>query len=524
MAPPAQPPDASHAPLPARLKRRPAPWALFRASAFRLMLGLALVICLGMCAQILLLYTHMNTFERNRDIHLLRASADVLEHESPSSLEVSLQERDTNELRIILNGAGLFDAHRVRIHGDIRHWPRGLDARPGMQRLSVNLPDGTRTFMRFLVDEVPGPYGTKRFLVLERSGHTMAAELQAMLRQSALFSIGPVVAFALLGALFLSHRALGRVAAIHQAVDEVMEGDLGVRLPVRPGTATPKDDIDALAMSVNFMLDRLEQLVGEIRDVTNNIAHDLRTPLARARARLERLTRLATSLPPLQRNHVEEAVAASTGDLEHCFRIITAILRIGEIESAQRHAGFAVMDLVAMLRDIADFYEVAAEERHQHLILHLPSSPVEIYGDEGLLSEVVANLLDNAMKFTPRGGTIILEAGNGAIGPWFSVTDTGPGIPVEERKNVLGRFYRADKSRHVPGSGLGLSLVAAIAGLHGARIDIMDGAPTTCTEQVGGKTGPKTDRTAGPLHCNPVAPAPLPYGARFKIIFPKTQE
>lgn len=300
-------------------------------------------------------------------------------------------------------------------------------------------------------------------LVLARSLH-MLSELRFMTRRAVLLSIMPIVAFALVAGIMLSHRALARIKTMHEAIDRIMEGDLHERLPA----GRERDDLERLAGSVNRMLDRLEHLLDEIRDVGNDIAHDLRTPLSRVRARLERAT---SSMHDA--DYLNGVIGQATLDLDQCFSVITALLRIGEIENGRRRAGFARVDVGQLIADIVDLYEPMAEANG--LVLHTSISggkALTVIGDRDLLIEVLANLLDNALKFTPEGGEIVVSAGMRGGAVWLRVADTGIGIRAEERAAVLGRFYRSDKSRHVPGSGLGLSLVMAILRLHDARLAV----------------------------------------------------
>lgn len=442
---------------------------LFRTATFRLTLGLVAVIVMGMGLQFSLLYGEMNGYEQLRSNDLLHRSAALLVQEEPHELEVKLRERSTNELRVFLNGAALFDRDHHRIAGDIPSWPQGLHSSPAVQPLTMTLPDGSQAMMRFLVVEVLGPKSQgDRILVLARSRH-MADELRYMVWHAAILSVVPVVLFSLLAGMLLSQRALARIKKVHQAIERIMKGDVHERLPVGRG----RDDLERLSRSVNSMLDRLEQLMGEMRDVGNDIAHDLRTPLARVQARLDRASTLSRELPPEKSDVFDKAMGQCRRDLEQCFSIITALLRIGEIESGQRRAGFAVMDLRPLVADIVDLYEPIAEVEDIALYAVPSEQPAQLFGDADLLNEVLANLLDNAIKFTRQGGWIRVSAGaydDGRV--WLEVRDTGIGIAEAEREAVLGRFYRADKSRHIPGSGLGLSLVAAIIRLHDGILEI----------------------------------------------------
>ena len=285
--------------------------------------------------------------------------------------------------------------------------------------------------------------------------------------------LGPMVVLAFGGGTVLARRSQRRIAAVHLAVGRIMQGNLRERLPVR-GAA---DDLDKVAATVNRMLDDIERLVGEVRAVGDNIAHDLRTPLTRARTRLERSREEART-----REEFQAAVDRAVASIDQALAVVTALLRIGEIEHGRRMQAFAPVDLAGVLRDAADLYEPLAEDKGAMLRLALgPAGPVP--GDRDLLLEAVGNLLDNAIKFAPPGTEVHLALHAGPRGPCVRVADQGPGIPPAERERVLQRFHRGERSRTVPGSGLGLSLVAAIVALHGFRLHI-GGADPGCTVEI----------------------------------------
>jgi len=451
-------------------------FGVFRTATFRLTLAFVAAIIGGMVLQFVLLFVQMTHFEAERSSGILHREAEVLVQETPERLEYQVRERASNELRVVINWVGLFDGHYHHIAGDLKTWPEGLAVDGKVHRLTLSPTDDAPYEMRFLAVKVPGG----RILVLAHSLHLLS-ELHFMIRRGALLSVFPVVMFALLTGVVLSHRALARVKTMHEAIDRIMQGDVHERLPA----ARERDELERLAGSVNRMLDRLEYLMDEIRDVGNDIAHDLRTPLSRVRARLER----ATSSPH-DAEYLNSVIERATMDLDQCFSVITALLRIGEIENGRRRAGFALVDLGDLVADIVDLYEPIAETNGLELTNTVPttsaaagtgravertSETMVTFGDRDLLVEVLANLLDNAMKFTPSGGRVTVSAipGPGVI--HLRVADTGIGIPEAEREAVLGRFYRSDKSRHVPGSGLGLSLVMAILRLHGVELAITDG-------------------------------------------------
>jgi signal transduction histidine kinase len=269
--------------------------------------------------------------------------------------------------------------------------------------------------------------------------------------------------------MFLSQRVSLRVRELSQKIQHVVSSDLRERLPIR-GRG---DTFDKIAISINRMLGDIESLVREIAAVGDNIAHDLRTPLTRVRVRLERGRANASTLDEL-RTSVDQAI----GGLDQSLAIITALLRIAEIEHSRRLDGFSQVPLGPLVREIGDLYVPIAEDKG--VILRVETTDeVSVQGDRDLLFEAVANLVDNAVKFTPEGEQVklALHQHNGQI--TIRVRDTGPGIPEIERQAVTKRFYRGDKSRRTEGLGLGLSLVAAIVKLHGFQFAIVDGPGCT---------------------------------------------
>jgi signal transduction histidine kinase len=272
----------------------------------------------------------------------------------------------------------------------------------------------------------------------------------------------------LAGAAIVGADSVQRIDAVTRAIQRIVSGDLSERLPTDGRT----DDLDRLAHVINGMLGELERLMQEVKGVCDNIAHDLRTPVTRLLAGLERTRRRAGSAEDYAAA-IDEAILETRSVL----KTFAAILRISEVESGARRAGFTDADLREVLEDAAELYEPVAEERGVRLLRVPQGDRVVMRGDPNLLFEAVGNLVDNALKFTPRGGSVTLcsFARDGMVG--LEVTDTGPGIPREEREAVLRRFYRAETSRHTPGSGLGLALVAAVARLHGMDLTIGEAKP-----------------------------------------------
>jgi signal transduction histidine kinase len=223
---------------------------------------------------------------------------------------------------------------------------------------------------------------------------------------------------------------------------------------------------------MNAMLDRIDQLMVGIKGVSDSIAHDLRTPIARARMRLE-----SALLTAPDEESLRTAMETTVADLDGISRVFQALLRIAEAEAGARRAAFAPFDLAAVLTDAAEVYGALAEERGQHLETSWPEK-LTMMGDRDMVLQAIANLLDNAVKFTPEGGTIRLSASTPTRGKReIIVRDEGPGLAAEDRGRAGERFFRADPSRALPGSGLGLSLVKAVAALHGGELQLGDGQP-----------------------------------------------
>jgi len=293
-------------------------------------------------------------------------------------------------------------------------------------------------------------------------------KLRSLLSEALLWSFAVAVAFALAGAAALRRVLADRLRAASLTAGAIAAGDLSRRVPL----STQRDEFDQLGASMNAMLDRIDQLMVGIKGVSDSIAHDLRTPIARARMRLENALLSAPDEESLR-----AAMETTVADLDGISRVFQALLRIAEAEAGARRAAFARFDLAAVLTDAAEVYGALAEERGQLLETSWPEK-LEMVGDRDMLLQAIANLLDNAVKFTPEGGTIRLSASAPARGKrQISVSDEGPGLAPMDRARAGERFFRADPSRALPGSGLGLSLVKAVAALHGGELQLGDARP-----------------------------------------------
>jgi signal transduction histidine kinase len=268
----------------------------------------------------------------------------------------------------------------------------------------------------------------------------------------------------------MSQRMASRIEAINRTNRDIIDGDLSRRIPLQ-GT---NDELDRLASGLNEMLDRIQALMEEVRRVSDNIAHDLRTPLGRLHNQLDNL-HSEVERAGLDTSSIEQALSESEGLLS----TFNALLRIARIEARSRTEGFAQVDLTALVRDAAEYYEPLAEAREQTLAVKADPA-VQLVGDRDLLFQAIANLLDNAIKYTPRGGEVRVTLAVMAPGTAeLTVVDTGPGIPPAARQQVFQRFFRLEDSRSTPGNGLGLSLVEAVVHLHGMTIRVSDNSPGT---------------------------------------------
>jgi signal transduction histidine kinase len=299
----------------------------------------------------------------------------------------------------------------------------------------------------------------------------------------------PALCLALITGTWLSKRAQRRIDEMNRRVQLVIAGELKERLPV----GGYDDPLNRLARIVNDMLDQIERLIGELSSVGDDIAHDLRTPLTRVRAILERGRDNARTLRDMS-DVTDRAIAG----LDQSLAIITALLRIAEIDHSRRNAAMTEVWLEEILRTVHELYAPIAEDKAVSLRLVLDDA-ASVSGDHDLLLEAVANLVDNAVKFTPPGGTVTLSLRQGPDGPLVRIEDTGPGISEAERDVVFTRFHRSDRSRHAPGVGLGLSLVRAIINLHGFGLTVLDGPG--CRVQIACHAGP-----TGPACASPVRP------------------
>jgi signal transduction histidine kinase len=360
--------------------------------------------------------------------------------------------------------AGLFGADGHRIAGNLESVPQGLAVNATVQNAQVVRVD-QRGQEGMDVRAIARSLPNGEVLVIARHNGELK-ELAEVVARALLLALPFAIGLSLAIGAILSVRVQRRVTDLNALVRRIMSGNLGERVPVS-GLDHPFDKLAAIA---NGMLDEIEVLVTEMAGVGNEIAHDLRTPLTRVRIGLERGRANAKTLEELQ-----SVADRAIGALDQSLTVITALLRITEIENSRGKASFAKVALADLVREVGDLYDPIAEDKYVTLRV-ASSGNAAAYCDRDLLFEAVANLVDNAVKFTPAGGCIDLSLARGENENIIRVSDTGQGIGEDERGVVMRRFYRSDKSRNTHGAGLGLSLVSAIVKLHGFRLTLNTGA------------------------------------------------
>ena len=438
---------------------------LRRTTSFRL--ATLFLVLFGVVSLLLFayLYVEITGFEMERvDDWLLREHA-ALTREGPAELVARFNHQSQFDPRHQRPFA-LFDARGKHIAGGL---PGDRPALPYFnQPFSMRLALPERNVPgRCIAAQIPDGRTALLCQNILELDHFDEELLHALLSAGLLMLIT-----GLAGAVIVGFGAVRRLDAVTRSIEEIVAGNLSRRLPVQ----ARQDDIDRLVRVVNGMLDEIERLMHEVKGVCDAVAHDLRTPLTRLQAGLERAQRRAAS-EQNYRAAIEDAIVELGGIL----RTFNALLRISEIESNARRGNFVTVDLAAVADDVIEFYEPTAEEKRVAFdYRRTATAPIEVQGDRNLLFEALANLVENAIKFAPEAGHVSVHLFHDVVGFGITIADDGPGIAPEERQAVLRRFYRGEASRHTPGNGLGLSLTHAVAGMHGMSIRFND-VPTGCS-------------------------------------------
>jgi signal transduction histidine kinase len=359
----------------------------------------------------------------------------------------------------------LTDQNRRPLAGNLNSWPTA--SRPGdWIDFEYQRPIGSRivehrAHARHFV--LPGGFN-----LLVGYDVQDQVRLEQRMRGSMIW-IGALALFlGLAGGLLIARHWLRRIDSVNKTAREIMDGDMSRRVQL----SGSDDELDRLARNLNAMLDRIEALMAGLRQVTDNIAHDLRSPLNRLRSRLE-----VTLMEDPDKVPYRAALVDTMGEADDLLKTFNALLLIGEAESGLDWSKLEAVDLSIHTNDVVELYEPAADEAGISLRAHI-TSDIFVRGNPNLISQAIVNLLDNALKYTPSGGTVDVSVGVDDVGDaYFEVADSGPGIPEDEHTNVLDRFVRLEGSRSTVGSGLGLSLVSAVAKLHQARLVLKGNEP-----------------------------------------------
>jgi signal transduction histidine kinase len=440
-----------------------------RSTTFRFALAIAGAFALSIFVLFGFIYLQTASYLTSHIDHAIAEAADTIAAEPPDRWVDSVMERVRDDPRRI-KPAGLFSSDGQRLAGNIESIPPELPPGGGARSAVLTRVDAQgreQQSVRAVARRLPNG----DILVIGRNADEVGDLAEVVIRALAL-GVGPALLLAISTGVLLSLRAQHRIDAVSSAVIRIVGGNLRERLPVRG----VDDPFEKLTKIVNRMLDEIEGLIHQIAGTGDDIAHDLRTPLTRVRATLERGRNNARTLDELQL-----AVDRAMAGIDQSLAIITALLRIAEIEHGRRLSAFGQVHLADILHEVAELYDPVAENRKIDLDVEASDDGGLVRGDRDLLFEAIANLIDNAIKFTPEGGRVDLRL---LVRPGeivIRVADTGPGIEDSERALVTRRFYRSDKSRQTKGMGLGLSLVAAIVKLHGFRFTI-GGSPGCIAE------------------------------------------
>jgi signal transduction histidine kinase len=369
--------------------------------------------------------------------------------------------------------------------GNVGSLEPGVLDRPGWLETNyhrLESPEGTEHRALVRVVQLPGGFHLLVGRDLEERERLFAIVVNA-----GQWSLALVIVLGLIGGFFVSRRVLSRIDAMTGTAQTIMAGDLSGRLPVA-GTG---DELDRLADNVNAMLERIEALMRGLKEVSDNIAHDLKTPLTRLRNRCEQALRSATG-----ETSYRAALESTIAESDDLIRTFDALLMIARAESGQARDNMTEFDASEIARDVGDLYEPVADEKGIALKIDAPAA-APVRGNRELVSQALANLIDNAIKYAGPSGKvngvpaeIVVKAGNDGERITLSVADRGPGIPDADRGRVVERFVRLEQSRSEPGSGLGLSLASAVARLHGGELKLEDNHPGLRTTIALPRAGP----------------------------------
>lgn len=446
------------------------PARLFRSSTFRYAIAYMALFCVSVSGVLAFVYyTTEQVIVRQTDETIQAEILGLTEHYHDQGL-VGLLEIIRQRSTGASGKRGLYlltDRDYRPLAGNLQHWPQAKNVRGGaawvdfLVQSEKDDPSNPQV-ARARIFELPGGF----HLLIGRD-LTERAQFQAVMAEALFGALGVAIFLGLAGGMLMSRDLLRRLDAINRSIRAIIRGDMRERMPVTGSD----DEFDQLSKNLNLMLDRIHELMQGIRQVTDNIAHDLRSPINRIRSRLE-----MTLLERPDTAAYREAMQETIEETDSVLATFNALLDIALAESGASREQFQAVDLGQIAKDARDLYEPLAEDKGLEFDSEIADG-LEIRGNRHLVFQALSNLLDNAVKYTPSGGRIGLYGRRGEDGPVLEVADSGPGIPKESRDKVLARFARLDESRATPGSGLGLSLAAAVARLHDANLRLEDNRP-----------------------------------------------
>jgi signal transduction histidine kinase len=442
---------------------------LFNTTAFRLSVGYTLLVMLAVSVTLGSAYLLTESLITDEVDLIIDTEMKSLQDKFAQSAIAGV----TDEINLRIDSWGrigavymLADANFERIAGNVTDWPfDGLPTERWPEFEISTIEPGRRAVhpVRAAVRRLPGGD-----LLLVGTDISQGRRFADKFRRAMLWGIGLSTLAAALAGFWFSYRLARRVGLVASTCQRILAGEPGRRLPV----AGARDEFDSLAVSVNHVLDRLEEQAGTLRATFDSAAHDLRAPLQRLRTRMDALL---LRVPPLE-GPVHESVESALREVDHLQRTLTTLLQIALAESGTPIASPTPVDMAALVNEIAELFEPVYAAQDQALTWHT-RGPALVQGNRQLLAQMLTNLIENGLKYVPAGGRVemsVVQHGNSVT---LSVADNGPGIPAQERKRAAQPFVRFAASTPQEGSGLGLSLVAAIVRLHRGRLRLEDNAP-----------------------------------------------
>ncbi|HET7083638.1 MAG TPA: ATP-binding protein [Rhizomicrobium sp.] len=450
---------------------RTKPPSLLQTQAFRIVLVYVLLFAFSVTA--LLFFTYWNTRRTLDDQtdQIVEAEITGLSEEYrhfglPGLVETVRARALHQGQALYLLGDGL---HHV-VAGNLEFWPQVSETAAAMVEFDYDRPVNGKLEARRARGRVLAIPGDFQLLVAEDVHDRYLTE--RMFTTTLPWTVVLILILGTAGGALIGRNMLRRLDAINRTSGEIIAGDLTRRVPL----AGSGDELDVLSENLNRMLDRIERLMKGLREVTDSVAHDLRTPLNRLRNRLEESAARLNASGALKNEMMAGEIERAIAETDQLIGTFNALLLIAETDAGTTRAAMSALDLREVAADVVELYEPLAEEKRVALT-RLPSTPVVIEGNRSLIAQALANLVDNAIKYTPAGGKVRIQAAATAEGIDLSVADSGPGIPAADRPRVVERFVRLEASRNSPGTGLGLSLVAAVAHFHNAELVLEDNLP-----------------------------------------------